>query len=322
MRSSCLARVVLAGLGVPLVLTLGCDGPPSAGPSEMEAQRLQELLRLASVSMSPTRGASTRATVATIRGVEFQAGTTVTVDGTRIDATVLDSNTISLVMPAHAAGTVAVAVIRAPGQAPVSVFGGYTYEGPPVISELSPNIGSTAGGTPMAIIGTGMYDSRTLTVDGIVTPFENQSDFEFGYLYLLTPAHAAGTVEVSVTDRHGQVGSGVFTYASPATFDLNGDWEGLGYLAVGPEWGARLVLTIRDNTVVSVLCSVCRDGICSIVGASSLTLDPPPVVANGEFSFAGTGGSITGNILSPTYATGSLNLASCGSRQWTAQKKR
>ena len=322
MRSSCLARVVLAGLGVPLVLTLGCDGPPSAGPSEMEAQRLEGLLRLASVSMSPTRGASTRATVATIRGAEFQAGTTVTVDGTRIDATVLDTNTISLVMPAHAAGTVAVAVIRAPGQAPVSVFGGYTYEGPPVISELSPNIGSTAGGTPMAIIGTGMYDSRTLTVDGIVTPFENQSDFEFGYLYLLTPAHAAGTVEVSVTDRHGQVGSGVFTYASPDTFDFNGVWQGVAE-GTGPSWPALFELTIRDNVAVSASCTVCRFGNCQFGNAPNLTLEPPLVVANGEFSFAGSGGvSITGKILSPNYASGSIDVPSCVSKgRWSAQKK-
>ena len=78
-------------------------------------------------------------------------------------------------------------------------------------------------------------------------------------------------------------------------------------------------MTIRDNTVVSVSCGQRHDG----AGASSLTLDPSPVVANGGFSFAGSGGvSITGKILSPTYATGSLNLASCGSRQWTAQKKR
>ena len=63
---------------------------------------------------------------------------------------------------------------------------------------------------------------------------------------------------------------------------------------------ARLVLTIRDNIVVSVSCG----------GASSLTLDPPPVVANGEFSFAGSGGvSITGKILSPNSASGSINMA-------------
>ena len=50
---------------------------------------------------------------------------------------------------------------------------------------------------------------------------------------------------------------------------------------------------------------------------------PPPVVANGEFSFAGSGGvSMTGKILSPTYASGSINMASCvSSGQWTADKK-
>jgi hypothetical protein len=319
MRSSCLARVVLAGLGVPLVLTLGCDGRPSVGPSE--AQRLQERLRLASVSMSPTRGASTRATVATIRGAEFQAGTTVTVDGARIDATVVDTNTISLVMPAHASGTVAVAVIRTPGQTPVSVYGGYTYVGPPVI-ELSPNIGSTAGGTPMVITGPGDYDAKTVRFDGIVTPVGSQSDYGYTYFELLTPAHAAGPVEVIVTDEYDQAGSAVFTYASPDTFDVNGDWEGSAEPAPR-EWGTRVVLTIRDNKAVSVLCLVCRDQICPIGSAPSLALDPPPVVANGEFSFVGSGGvSIAGTFLSPVQASGSLDMPSCGSRRWSASKKK
>ena len=106
-----------------------------------------------------------------------------------------------------------------------------------------------------------------------------------------------------VTDRYGQAGSGVFTYASPATFDFNGDWQGLAENLAAGMW-ARLVLTIRDNIVVSVSCSVCRTN-CAIGSAPSLTLDPPPVVANGEFSFAGSGGvSITGKILSPNHAPG------------------
>jgi hypothetical protein len=56
---------------------------------------------------------------------------------------------------------------------------------------------------------------------------------------------------------------------------------------------------------------------------SSLTLDPPPVVANGEFSFAGSGGvSITGNIVSPNSASGFINLGSCVfSPYWRAEKK-
>jgi hypothetical protein len=127
-------------------------------------------------------------------------------------------------------------------------------------------------------------------------------------------------VEVIVTDRYGQAGSSVFTYASPATFDFNGDWQGW---AQGPSpAGALLALTIRDNIVVSVSCSVCRNGVtCDSV--PSPALDPPPVVANGEFSFAGSGGvSITGKILSPNFASGSIDMASCVSKgQWRAEKK-
>jgi hypothetical protein len=45
-------------------------------------------------------------------------------------------------------------------------------------------------------------------------------------------------------------------------------------------------------------------------------------VANGEFSFAGSGGvSITGKILSPIWAIGSIDTPSCGSRHWWASKK-
>jgi IPT/TIG domain-containing protein len=318
MRSSSLARVVMASLGVSVVITLGCGTSPGPRPSPQPS--LNSVL-----SISPTEGPIVGATVARIGGTGFQAGATVTVDGVRVDATVLSATTISLTMPAHAPGKVNVTVINPLSQAQASVPGGYIYVGPPVISELLPNIGSTGGGTPIVIRGTGtgtMGAVVTVTVDGIIVSIDDSGWPYYEEMWLSMPAHAAGTVEVIVTDRYGQTGSGVFTYASPATFDFNGDWEGLAYLAVGPEWGARLMLTIRDNIVVSVLCSVCRDGICAIGSTPSLTLDPAPVVANGEFSYAGSGGSITGNILSATYATGSLNLASCGSRQWTAQKKR
>jgi len=318
MRSSYLARVVMASLGVSVVITLGCGTSP--GPRPSPPPFFDSVL-----SISPTEGPIVGATVARIGGTGFPAGATVTVDGVRVDATVLSANAISLAMPAHAAGNVTVAVINPLNQAQATVRGGYTYVGPPVISELVPNTGTTAGGVPIEIRGTGTMAMGwvvTVTVDGIVSTVDDNGWPSYDAIYLSMPAHAAGTVEVILTDRWGQAGRGEFTYASPATFDFNGDWEGLAYLAVGPEWGARLMLTIRDNIVVSVLCSVCRDGICAIGSAPSLTLDPAPVVANGEFSYAGSGGSITGNILSATYATGSLNLASCGSRQWTAQKKR
>lgn len=297
MRSSSFARVVMASLGVSVVITPGCGKSPGepSGPFSV-------------LSISPTEGTSAGNTPVVISGTGFiirgQGGATVTVDGSPVNASPSpDGNTIRFVMPAHAVGKVDVNVTAPLSQVQASVPGGYTYvlPPPPVISELLPNTGSTAGGAPIIIKGSNFWGpGLTVTVGGIVTPFEEGIAHE---LYLLTPAHAAGTVEVIVTSD-GRTASATFTYASPATFDFNGDWQGFaGNLAV--------VLAIRDNIVVSASC-----------GASILTLAPAPVVANGEFSFAGSGGvSITGQILSPDFASGSINMASCVGSLGFSRKK-
>ena len=69
------------------------------------------------LSIFPTEGLSAGATIARIFGTGFQSGATVTVDGSRVDATVVSANTISVTMPAHAAGKIDVTVIGAPSQA-------------------------------------------------------------------------------------------------------------------------------------------------------------------------------------------------------------
>ena len=199
-------------LGVSVVITLGCGGSQPSGPSPPPSPSFSVR------SISPDAGSSAAPTVATIAGTGFQSGATVTVDGIRVDATVLSATSISVTMPAHAAGKVNVIVINPPCEA-LAVRDGFYYAGPPVISELIPNIGSTAGGAEVSIYGTGVGWAATVTVGGIVTPFETGIAGAVDDPILLTvPAHATGTVEVIVTDRFGQSGRGVFTYVSPATF--------------------------------------------------------------------------------------------------------
>jgi hypothetical protein len=209
MVSSSLARVVMASLGVSVVITLGCGEPPSA-PSPPAPFSV--------LSISPPEGPTVLATIARITGTGFQSGDTVTVDGSRVDATVLSATAISLAMPARDAGKVKVTVSRVlpTGAYNLSVPGGYQYvfTPPPVITEVLPNIGSTAGGTPGLIRGTGLGNVATLRVDGILTPFDNDFFEEDTLLRLTMPAHAAGTVEVIVADRYGRAGRGVFTYVS------------------------------------------------------------------------------------------------------------
>ena len=305
MHNSSLARLVVASLGVSVVITLGCVPPPPAPspagtPTQFSVQ-----------SIFPAEGLSVGATVAMIAGTGFQSGDTVTVDGSRVDATVLSAYAISITMPAHAAGNVDVTVISAISQARANVPGGYSYvvTTGPVISELLPNVVSTDG-APVTIRGTGFRFGLTVSVDGIVSTDQYRADST--RIELFTRGHAAGPVEVIVTNPDGQAGSGKLTFASPGTFDFNGDWQGWAdWIA----WIEPFVMTIRDNMVVSVSC-----------GASSLTLDPPPIVTNGAFSFTGSGGVwVSGKILSPISATGSINTPSCPNNnyggEWFAERK-
>jgi len=205
-----------------LLASAGCSNEPPTGPTPPSAP--SSLPSFSVRAISPSRGSSAGVTIARISGAGFQSGATVTVDGSRVDATVLDPNTITLAMPAHPAGKVDVTVFEPLSEAKASVPGGYTYfvVPEPVISELIPNIGSAAGGAPLIIRGPGLAYAVTVTVDGIVTPFVAEWDD----LYLSMPAHQAGTVEVVVTNTDGQMASSVFTYASPGTLDFNGDWQG------------------------------------------------------------------------------------------------
>ena len=301
MRSSSFARAVIASLGLAVVITPGCGESPSR-PSRAEPFSV--------LSISPAQGSSGGATAAKITGTGFiiigQGGATVTVDGRPVNANPsYDGKTLSLVMPAHATGKAEVTVTAPLSQEQASVPGGYTYLPlpPPVILELQPNIGSTRGGMLMIVVGSEFQAPLTVSVDGVAMPFE-YDDFGVDVLYLLMPAHAAGPVGVIVTNPDGRTASSTFTYASPATFDFNGDWQGFGQ-------SAPIALTIRDNTVVSVSC-----------GASVLALTPPPVVVDGEFSFEGGGGvSITANILGPNDAVGTMKLASCVGTVFFHRKK-
>ena len=105
MRSRSLARVVIASLGVSVVITPGCGASP-------QAHRPSSAI-FGAVDLSDRRTDRWSHRRNDRRDRIPQSGDTVTVDGSRVDATVLDATTISLTMPAHAAGKVDVTVIGA-----------------------------------------------------------------------------------------------------------------------------------------------------------------------------------------------------------------
>lgn len=178
----------------------------------------------------------------------------------------------------------------------------------PFITAITPALGSTSGYTPLRISGTGFQSGATVTLDGATLQgrFENQSN---GVLYLQTPAHTAGIVDVLVTNPDGQTHrlAGGYTYALPQSFDFNGSWSGFG--TDGHHVPVRL--TIKNNLLVSLSCD----------SFTTLTFSPRPSVIDGEFSFSKDNGIVvTGRIVSTSAAVGTINLPSCPAR-WSAARQ-
>ena len=85
----------------------------------------------------------------------------------------------------------------------------------PTVSSISPNNGSTSGGTPVTITGTNFVSGASVTIGGASATNVNVTSSTT--ITALTPAHAAGTVTVTVTNTDAQSGSltNAFTYTTP-----------------------------------------------------------------------------------------------------------
>jgi hypothetical protein len=150
-------------------------------------------------------------TAVTITGTNFAAGATVTFGGAAATNVVVVSGTqITATTPAGTAGAVTVTVTN-PGAQSGSLTNGYTYVVVPKVTGVSPNNGTTAGGTAVTITGTNFAAGATVTFGG--TAATNVVVVSGTQITATTPAHAAGavTVTVAVSGQSGSLANG-FTY--------------------------------------------------------------------------------------------------------------
>ena len=118
------------------------------------------------------------------------------------------------------------------------------------LTSLSPDTGSTDGGAQVQLSGSNFEPGARVTFDGVTAPLiYGSSQFMIAH----PPAHAAGSVDVVVTNPDGSTAQRVFSYASPGSFDFNGDWDAV---VSGDEIVFRF--TIRDNALASVTCRTPR----------------------------------------------------------------
>ncbi|MFK4791795.1 IPT/TIG domain-containing protein [Microbacterium sp. ZW T5_56] len=186
------------------------------------------------IGLDPDHGSTAGGTGVTITGAGFLGADEVTFDGESLPFTVVDDTTITTTTIAHAAGAVDVVVSNPVFESDPATF---TFVPLPAITGLAPSFGPIAGGTSVTITGSGFADASIVTFGGIDLPVGAHTDTS---IVVTSPAHAAGPVDVTVTNSTGTSAPQTFTYyGTPVIGDGIGD-IGLNP-AQGPTSGGTLV---------------------------------------------------------------------------------
>ncbi len=129
---------------------------------------------------------------------------------------VSDQHLLVTAPPASGPGTVPVYVITVGG---VSNRLLYTYAAVPVVTDVSPATGSTAGGEPVVLTGTGLGHVTAVTFGGVpATSFGSISDT---LLVVVTPPNVPGPADITVTTAGGGVTvPDGFNYVAPSTTEV------------------------------------------------------------------------------------------------------
>ena len=122
-----------------------------------------------------------------------------------------------------------------------------------ILTAVSPNTGSTGGGTPVTLTGGGFVSATTVMIGGVrasVTAFTSTS------MMASTGVHAAGLVEVVVTNPDGRSAS----LAEAFTYAPDPDFEAPTITSISPTMGS-----ITGNTHISIRGTGFRSGMAVIV---------------------------------------------------------
>ena len=157
-----------------------------------------------------------------------------------------------------------------------------TITGATTVAVISPNMGSTAGGTHVTISGSGFQAGATVTLDGAAT---NVSIVSSTVITATTPAHTAGTVDVVVTTPGGQSGRlmGGYIYAVIPPVSIT---------AVSPRIGST-----DGSTTVTITGTGFQSG-------ATVTLDATALEQREVY----VRNSTTIHVSSPTHAEGTVDV--------------
>ena len=195
---------------------------------------------------------------------------------------------------------------------------------PPTIASITPASGIISGGTPITITGTGFNQGPEVFIDGVTATAVTV--VSAAQITAITPARAAGTKDVKITNPDGQYCTGAFTYnplpsittVSPAsglqgtviTITGTGFASGAGVMVGGT---AATVNTVSATQITAVTPAS------SLSGAKNVTVtnqDTGSVVKTDGFTYLiyATGGaeSVSGGYHVHTFTTGGTFTVNTG----------
>ena len=165
----------------------------------------------------------------------------------------------------------------------------------PAVTSTTPNTGTADGGTSVTITGTGFRSGLTVSLGG--TAATGVRVVNSTSITAITPAHAAGTVNVVVTNNDAQSGTlpGGFTYIALADFTLTASTPWPATVAAGGSVTSTITINPLNgfNGTLSLSCS-------SIVPA--VTLPPTCTFAPSSVTSSGTS-TLTVRTTLPTQAS-------------------
>ena len=190
----------------------------TAGGSDTSAGAFTYIAAPAITNINPANGPTAGGTAVTITGTDLGGATSVTVGGSAATINTNTATQIDITTPAGTAGAADV-VVTTPGGSDTSV-GGFTYDGPPSITNVNPNAGPSAGGQAVVITGTNLSGATLVTVGGTAATINTNTATQID---ITTPAGTAGAVDVVVTTPNGSdTSAGGYTYVdAPAITNIN-----------------------------------------------------------------------------------------------------
>ncbi|MEV4616526.1 IPT/TIG domain-containing protein [Kitasatospora sp. NPDC049258] len=236
--------------------------------------------------ISPNQGTSAGGTTVTLTGSHFTGATAVKFGTSAATSFTVSADTVITAVSPPGSGTVQVTVTT-PGGTSNGLT--YTYTGPPAptLGVISPNQGTSAGGTTVTLTGTNLTGATAVKFGATAAPsFTVSADT---VITAVSPP-GSGTVQVTVTTPGGTSNGLTYTYTGPPAPTLGAVSPNQGTSA----GGTTVTLTGTNLTTTTAVKFGATPAAFTVVSDTQITAVSPPGGGTVNITVTTPGGTSNG----------------------------